>query len=157
MPISVNQLKVPDEHIMNQDEVVDITAQFLRRKGWKLQETMSVSDPDLVAEKDGWHIVVKAKGSQSRRQKKSTVFDNSQLRTHAADQIEKMMRFQQTAIAPTLFIMANPDIYRIKSMMSQISLSLDKLELIRLWATPEGEVELDIPENLYTIAKRLDL
>ncbi|WP_100331081.1 hypothetical protein [Bacillus xiapuensis] len=155
MPVKLADLKVPDECILNQEDVIAAASSYLLEKGWSVERSALATEPDIVAAKDAWSIVLKAKGSKSRKQKKGIVFDNSQLRTHVSDQIEKIMRFQQSAEAPTIFIMANPDVYRMKAIVNQLSHSLDKLDIIRMWVQPKREPQLDIPQHLYAIAKQL--
>ncbi|WP_100402917.1 hypothetical protein [Bacillus sp. FJAT-42315] len=157
MPVSIADLKVPDECILNQEEVIVAAANYFEQMGWQVEHALSPTEPDVVAKKDHWTVVVKAKGSKSKKQKADVVFDNSQLRTHVADQMEKLMRFQQTATAPTIFIMANPNVYRIKSITNQVSLSLDKLDIVRMWINPNEKPDFDIPKHLYAIAEQVDL
>ncbi|WP_203362536.1 hypothetical protein [Bacillus sp. REN10] len=157
MPVSIADLKVPDECMLNQDEVIAAAAHYFEKTGWQVDSNLSSTEPDVVAKKGHWTVVVKAKGSKSKKQKGDIVFDNSQLRTHIADQIEKIMRFQQNATAPTIFMMANPDVYRIKSMTNQVSLSLDKLDIVRMWVAPDSPPHFEIPKHLYAMAEQLGL
>jgi hypothetical protein len=157
VPISLERLKVPDEFILTQEEIVEEAVQFLNKNGWNTHVESTVGVHDIRAEKMVWSAYVKCKGSRGKRQQEGMVYDNTQLRSNAADQVEKLMRIQEEAETPSLFIMANPGLDRMKWIVSKLSGGLDKLDIIRMWIYPDGVVKWDVPVHLLHVVKPLGI
>lgn len=155
MAIHLKKLPVPDAFCMTQEEVQEKVALFFLHNGWKVEEADTGSGYDVRAEKNGWTAFVKCKGSRSQRQADGMVYDNTQLRSHVADQMEKLVRLQGEAAEPSLFIMANPDLDRVKRVVSKLEAGLDKLDVIRAWAGQDGTVSFDTPAQLALLANRI--
>ncbi|MGE7834938.1 hypothetical protein [Viridibacillus arvi] len=60
------------------------------------------------------------------------------------------MRFQQSisSIRTPIYIIAFPDITRIKERVAKISNGLDKLEILRLWVNHFNELKVEDPDEL---------
>ncbi|OLN21588.1 hypothetical protein BTO30_13985 [Domibacillus antri] len=157
MPISLERLKVPDEFVLTQEEIIEEAVRYLKKNGWTARVESSIGGHDVQAGKMEWTAYLKCKGSRSKRQKEGMVYDNTQLRANAADQVEKLMRVQEDADTPSLFIMACPGLDRIKWIVSKLSGGLDKLDIIRMWIYPNGVVKWDIPPHLLHVAKSLGI
>ncbi len=157
MPISIDRLKVPDEFVLTQEEIIEEAVHYLTFSGWTVQIETAAGGHDIAAEKNGWTAYVKCKGSRGKRQQEGMVYDNTQLRSNAGDQIEKLMRIQEEALTPSLFIMANPGLDRMKWVISKLENGLDKLDIIRMWIYPDASVKWDVPPHLMYIAKTLGI
>lgn len=157
VPISLERLKVPDEFMLTQEEIIGEAVQFLNQNGWTAHVESTMGGHDIQAEKMEWTVYVKCKGSRGKRQQEGMVYDNTQLRSNAADQVEKLMRIQEEAETPSLFVMANPGLDRMKWIVSKLSGGLDKLDIIRMWIYPDGVVKWDVPAHLLHVAKSLEI
>ncbi|OMP66928.1 hypothetical protein [Domibacillus epiphyticus] len=157
MPILLERLKVPDEFVLTQEEITNTAVRYLTENGWTIPVESSVGGHDVKGEKMEWTAYLKCKGSRSKRQKEGMVYDNTQIRSNVADQIEKMMRIQEDAQTPSIFIMANPGVDRVRWVVSKLTGGLDKLDIIRMWIYPNGVVKWDIPPHLIYVAKSLGI
>lgn len=157
MPISLERLKVPDEFVLTQEEVLEAVTEHLMAQGWTLQLEAAAGSHDLIAAKQDWYAYIKCKGSRGKRQQEGMVYDNNQLRGNTGDQIEKLIRAQGEAEHPSLFIMANPGLDRMKWVVSKLETGLDKLDIIRMWVYPDRTIKWDIPAHLLQIARMLEI
>ncbi|MET1031617.1 hypothetical protein [Domibacillus tundrae] len=157
MPISLDRLKVPDEFVLTQEEVIKAVIDYLITHGWTVQLEAAAGGHDLVAAKQEWNAYIKCKGSRGKRQQEGMVYDNNQLRGNTGDQIEKLIRVQGEAANPSLFIMANPGLDRMKWVVSKLETGLDKLDIIRVWIYPDRTIKWDIPAHLLHIVRTLGI
>lgn len=157
MPISLDRLKVPDEFVLTQEEVIEAVMDYFIKHGWTVQIEAASGGHDLVADKQEWNAYIKCKGSRGKRQQEGMVYDNTQLRGNTGDQIEKLIRVQGEAENPSLFIMANPGLDRMKWVVSKLETGLDKLDIIRMWIYPDRTIKWDIPAHLLRIARKLGI
>ncbi|WP_046176143.1 hypothetical protein [Domibacillus indicus] len=157
MPISLDRLKVPDEFVLTQEEVITAVSEYLTAQGWTVQVETQAGGHDLAASKEEWKAYIKCKGSRGKRQQEGMVYDNNQLRGNTGDQIEKLIRVQGEAESPSLFIMANPGLDRMKWIVSKLEGGLDKLDIIRIWVYPDRTIKWDFPAHLLYISRSLGI
>lgn len=156
MPIKNSQQNNPDRFALNQEEVTDIILNYLTKQG-EIKKLKSIPGIDIKAKINNKYIIVKSRGSQAMSHDANTVFDGSQIRIHVAEQVEKIMRVQQELAGENLYIIANPDIPRIRTIVDQISIGLDKLSIIRLWVKPTGVSDIEIPHNVISLANEVGI
>lgn len=157
VPISLDRLKIPDEFVLTQEDVMEEVERYFIQNGWSVQLEAAAGGHDLVAEKEVWTAYIKCKGSRGKRQQEGMVYDNTQLRGNAGDQIEKLIRVQGEAENPSFFIMANPGLDRMKWVVSKLETGLDKLDIIRMWIYPDHTIKWDIPAHLVHLARTLQM
>lgn len=65
------------------------------------------------------------------------------------------MRFMQTLSSSKkmIFVIANPDILRIKEGVSKITYGLDKLEVLRSWVGETGSIHIDGKNEILKVLK----
>lgn len=147
MPTQIS--KTSDPFSMTENEVNIAVAEFLRDKGANILRIAVDREQgyDVHAEMKGYSFIIESKGSRKNNQTE-TVFDSGQLKVHASAQIFYLMKQLESKPEKTFLVLANPDIPRIRKLISDLSTSLDKLGLIRIWVSAEREIKIEYPEEL---------
>jgi hypothetical protein len=158
MPTTNSSLTSPDVLIMNPNEVNKTINNFLEQKGFLIAAGSSHFEVDIRAVKKDVEFFIESRGNQAYKNSGTDlVFDGSQLDIQLSEQLSQVMRFQQS-ISPKhtpIFIMAFPDINRIKERVAKISKGLDKLEILRLWVNDFKDLKVEGPESLIKIWESL--
>ncbi|WP_071394981.1 hypothetical protein [Bacillus tuaregi] len=143
MSIPRSTMKGSDPIIMTQIQVNQAIAAFFEKKGCTVKFAKNGTDVDLIAEYKSCKFLIESRGNQAVTQTGTNqVFDNCQIGLHLSEQLEQIMRFQQQFnFSNTIFyILANPDIPRIRERVGKISKGLDKLGIIQAWVQADGNV-----------------
>lgn len=157
MPVSNSKMKKPDPFIMNEDHVNKAVANFLRGIGcnnvvYLLGKEHGI---DVKAEKNGWKIWVESKGSRGNDHANDIVFDSGQIKTHADRQILKLMEYANNTDGKTLFIMANPNIERIRNRVNKVKRLLDEMQFIQFWVNSDDTILVEFPHQIKDTLKNL--
>lgn len=159
MPTSNSKMVSKDPFIMNEDTVNEAVWNFLKATGFHCPNFLTGNQMgiDVEGEKDGWRIFVESKGSQANTHGFDTVFDSGQIKTHTYMQIGKLMEYQTIANENSLFVMANPDIPRIRNRVNKVIASLNYAGFIRFWIQEDGNVKIDAPIQVKDKLIEIDL
>lgn len=132
---------------MNEDTVNEAVWNFINAAGFRCPDflTGNKTGVDVEGEKDGWRIYVESKGSHANAHDLDTVFDSGQIKTHTYMQIGKLMEYQTIGTEKSLYVMANPDILRIRNRVDKVMKSINFAGFIRFWIREDGNVEVDYP------------
>jgi hypothetical protein len=66
------------------------------------------------------------------------------------------MRYEYSS-AKALLMLANPFVPRIKNRLSEVSLALDKLGIVRLWVKEDKSIEIECTEEIFKLLNSLEL
>lgn len=105
---------------------------------------------------NGYSLIIESKGSRRNNQTEN-VFHSGQLKVHASAQIYYLMKQLDSKSDTTFLALANPDISRIRKIINDVSLSLDKLGVIRLWVNSEKIIQIECPKELSKIVEGFGL
>ncbi|MDP9676944.1 CRISPR/Cas system-associated exonuclease Cas4 (RecB family) [Paenibacillus jamilae] len=143
---------------MTENEVNIAVASFLKGKKANILRIAVDREQgfDVHAEILGYSLIVESKGSMKNNQN-DTVFDSGQLKTHAGAQVLYLMKQFEYSSEKTILIMANPNIPRIRKVIDDISLAINNLKFIRFWVNPGNKVEVEYPDELAGVIKKLGL
>lgn len=150
MPIRNSTLQITDPFIMNEDTVNEAVWNFIKAAGFHCPDFLTGNKigVDVEGEKDGWRIYVESKGSHANTHDLDTVFDSGQIKTHTYMQIGKLMEYQTTGKQNSLYVMANPDIPRIRNRVDKVMKSINFAGFIRFWIQRDGSVEVEYPRQV---------
>lgn len=159
MPIKISQMTVKDPFIMNEDFVNEAVWNLLKATGFHCPQFLVGNQVgvDVEGEKGDWRIYVESKGSQANNHSSDTAFDSGQIKTHTYMQIGKLMEYQTIGRENSLYVMANPDIPRIRSRVDKVINSLNSTGFIRFWIQKDGQVIIDYPPQLEETLLQLNL
>ena len=158
MPKQNSKLKIRDPFVMNEDQVNESVANFLKEHGFNTHFLTGRSKGiDVEGSKNGWEIFVESKGSHANDHDNDTVFQTKQIKTHTYVQIGKLMEYKNRKKSNALFAMANPDIPRIRNRVDLVKDSLDILGFIRLWIQADNTVIVEYPNELNNILSSLKI
>ncbi|KZE38870.1 hypothetical protein AV656_08185 [Bhargavaea cecembensis] len=94
------------------------------------------------------NIFVETKGSQKNGADPDEVFDNSQIVTHLAMQIHALLKYAtQNEGDENVFVLANPDIGRIRKEYLRVRRMIEKLGFICMWVQEDGTVKVEAPNQ----------
>lgn len=147
MPTSNSRLLIKDPFVMNEDTVNEVVWNFIKTAGFHCPDflTGNSTGVDVEGKKDGWRIYVESKGSHANAHDLDTVFDSGQIKTHTYMQIGKLMEYQTIGDENSLYVMANPDIPRIRNRVDKVTRSINYAGFIRFWIQQDGTVKIDYP------------
>ncbi|PJN48806.1 hypothetical protein PAEAM_56680 [Paenibacillus sp. GM1FR] len=156
MPTQIN--KTSDPFSITENEVNLAVAEFLRGKGANILRVAIDREQgyDVHAEMKGYSFIIESKGSRKNNQTEN-VFDSGQLKVHASAQIFYLMKKLEIKSETTFLVLANPDIPRIRKLISDVSTSLDQLGLIQFWVGYERGVRIECPKELREVLSGLGL
>lgn len=160
MPISNNKLRNPDSFIMNEDTVNIAVFNYLTSKGALCEKPLvgKQQGVDVKGKIFGYSIFVESKGSQPNGLVDDTVFTHSQIVSHLARQIHTLMKYADTEdVDKTLFILANPDIQRIRDEVDRVRKSINKLQFICFWIQEDKSVLIECDDKQKVILEELGL
>jgi hypothetical protein len=142
LPEKQSKLKTPDPVLMNKNECQEIVTNYFKK--FKFSNTVHTnSKPDVILEKMGWNVLIEARGNQAVTHDKDTVFDTSQISTHLSDQVFNLMRCVQQATRQTFFVIANPDVPRIRNQVAKITKALKELKTIQIWIKEDHNITIE--------------
>lgn len=150
MPTKLSLMKNPDPFVMDKDTVKKAVADFLLSKGFNCDALLKEKQPgvDVKAVKGGINVFVESKGSQKIGAEPNEVFDNSQIVTHLAMQIHTLMRYaQQNKGDHNVFVLANPDISRIRKEYLRVGRMVEQLGFICMWVQEDQTVKVEGSEK----------
>jgi hypothetical protein len=149
VPKSLSKMKDPDPFVMDEDTVNISVWKFLKCKGFDGPNPLQGKERgvDVQGEKLGWKIFVESKGSHGNDHDNDTVFGQGQIKVHTYNQIGKLMEYQKN-YDQSLFVMANPDIPRIRKRVNLVSDSLDILGFVRFWVKQDGSIKIEYSQQL---------
>lgn len=93
----------------------------------------------------GWMIYVESKGSHANNHDSNTVFGQGQIKIHTYNQIGKLMEYKNIGNEKSLYVMANPDIPRIRNRVQKVVDSLNNLQFIRFWIQENKSIIIEYP------------
>lgn len=160
MPISNSKLKNPDPFIMNEDTVNKIIADFLESKGFKCDPPLTGRQQgiDVKAWKNDVNVFVESKGSQKNGATNDEVFKHGQIVNHIARQIHTLMKYaNEKGEKENIFVLANPDIMRIKNEYDRVDKMIDKLGFVCMWVKEDESVVVTCPEKTKSLLIDLKL
>ncbi|MED1204206.1 hypothetical protein [Heyndrickxia acidicola] len=103
-------------------------------------------------------LFIESRGNQANKNRGTDiVFDSSQLDIQVSEQVNQVMRFQQstsTSFIP-IFFMANPDVTSIKKRIAKINDGLDKLKIVGVWVNKSSQITIEGPEAIKEIISQL--
>lgn len=148
MPTTNSSLNSPDKLIMNPNDSNKVIINFLEQNGFIIKIGSSHSEVDIRAIKKDVELLIESRGNQAYKNSGTDiVFDSSQLDIQLSEQVSQVMRFQQSSTTSytLIYIMAFPDITRMRDRVAKISKGLDKLEILRLWVSDINEITIEGP------------
>ncbi|MEK4759619.1 hypothetical protein MHH85_05090 [Viridibacillus sp. FSL E2-0187] len=152
MPKSLSKMKdyLKDPFVMNEDTVNIAVYNFLNSVGCDCSEPLKGRSQgvDVQGEKNGWSIYVESKGSHANDADDDTVFGQGQIKVHTYVQVGKLMEYQTENEDNRLFVMANPDIPRIRKRVNSVISSINKLGFIQFWVQEDSTIKIENPEQL---------
>ena len=150
MPKPLSKMKIPDPFVMNEDTVNITVWKFLDHKEFICPEPLKGKERgiDVQGEKFGWKIYVESKGSHANAHDGDTVFGQGQIKVHTYNQIGKLMEYINNSNEKSIYVMANPDIPRIRKRVQKVAKSLDTLGIIRFWVQNDKSIKIEFPEYL---------
>lgn len=160
MPISNRNLRNPDPFIMNEDTVNVAIANFLKSKGFDCEVPLTGRQQgvDVKARKGNIEIFVESKGSQKNGVTNDEVFKHGQIVNHMARQIHTLMKYStQYGEKNNIYVLANPDLQRIKNEYYRVDKMIKKMQFVCMWVRPDHKVVVDSPEELRTLLIEMDL
>jgi|SRR5690625_742324 len=160
MPISNSRLKNPDPFIMNEDTVNVAIANYLTSKGFDCEPPLTGRQQgvDVKATKDDIQIYVESKGSQKNGATGDEVFTHGQIVNHLARQLHTLMKYAtQYGKENNIYVLANPDIQRIRSEYLRVGSMVEKLQFVCMWVQQDQSVIVECPLVLKDLLINLDL
>ncbi|WP_121615794.1 hypothetical protein [Virgibacillus halodenitrificans] len=151
MPKSNSSLSNQDPFIMNEDTVNIAVVDFLKSKGFNCEPPLTGRQHgvDVKASKGNIKVFVESKGSQKNSAIDDEVFDHSQIVNHIARQIHTLIKYAtQYGEKNNIFVLANPDIQRIKSEYHRIDKMVEKMQFVFMWIQQDHNVVVESPEGL---------
>ncbi|MGG0666700.1 hypothetical protein ABE042_21725 [Viridibacillus arvi] len=149
MPKSLSKMKdyLKDPFVMNEDTVNIAVYNFLNSVGCNCSEPLKGRSQgvDVQGEKNGWSIYVESKGSHANDADDDTVFGQGQIKVHTYVQVGKLMEYQTENEDNRLFVMANPDIPRIRKRVNSVINSINKLGFSSFGFKKMVQLKLKIP------------
>jgi len=144
--------------MMNENKVNASIALFLKSKGVDVKKVSVDKEKgyDVYGFKNGYSIIVESKGMMANNQNEF-VFGHGQIKSHLGDQILYILKQYEYSSDKTLLMIANPDIPRIKTRISEVTLALDKLGIIRLWVKEDMSLEVEYPQEMYHLLSSIEL
>ncbi|MCO7177105.1 hypothetical protein NIE32_13435, partial [Sporolactobacillus kofuensis] len=141
------------------DSVNEAVAEFLIDRGFNCVNYLSGKEhgTDVTAEKLGWSIWVESKGSKKNSSDDDLVFDSGQIKVHTGQQILKLMELANTQKQNVIFVMANPDLKRIRDRIGRVNQSLNKLGFVQFWVKEDKTIIVDYTNELKEILEYLDI
>ncbi|RYI26662.1 hypothetical protein EVU96_20065 [Bacillus infantis] len=153
-----SKLTKRDPIIMTPTYINNYIAKKLQGSGFYIKMANIGQELDVRAIKNNYELMIETRGNQAKKNYGTDlVFEGSQLDIHLSEQVTQIMRFQQSVSTDKspVFIMANPDIPRLRERIAKITSGLDKLEICRFWINELDEIMIDGPEELVKILKNL--
>lgn len=160
MPVSNSKLRKPDPFLMNEDTVNIAIAGFLKSKGFDCESPLTGRQRgvDVKASKGKIRVFVESKGSQKNGLNNDEVFDHGQIVNHLARQVHTVMKYAtQYDGADTIYVLANPDIQRIRDEYHRIGKMVEKMQFICMWVQQDSNVVVESPEDLNEMLIDLNL
>lgn len=154
MPVNNKNLRKPDAFLMNEDTVNQAVASFLISKGFDCETPLTGRQHgvDIKAEKNNVSIYVESKGSRKNSAADDEVFDQGQLVNHMARQIYTLMKYESANSEwNNIYILANPDIERIRIEYNKVKKTVQKLKFICMWVQSDNTVIVENPESMNSI------
>lgn len=150
MPKLLSKMIIPDPFLMNEDTVNIAVWEFLIEKKFSSPAPLKGNQHgiDVQGEKLGWKIYVESKGSHANNHNNDTVFGQGQIKVHTYNQIGKLMEYKNDDTEKSIYVMANPDIPRIRKRVQRVAKSLDILGFIRFWIQEDKSIIIDYPDYL---------
>ncbi|KMY49577.1 hypothetical protein [Peribacillus loiseleuriae] len=150
MPKPLSKMRIPDPFVMNEDTVNISVWEFLKHKEFDSPSPLKGKQRgiDVQGEKFGWEIYVESKGSHGNDHDGDTVFGQGQIKVHTYNQIGKLMEYKSNSSEKSMYVMANPDIPRIRKRVQKVANSLDLLGFIRFWVQDDKSIIIEFPEHL---------
>ena len=155
MPISNSILRNPDPFIMNEDTVNIAIADFLKSKGFDCEDPLTGRQQgiDVKARKGNIEIFVESKGSQKNEATNDEVFTHGQIVNHIARQIHTLMKYAtQYGEENNIYVLANPDIQRIKSEYHRVDKMVEKMQFVCMWVQQDQSVIVESSEGFKRFA-----
>lgn len=153
-----SRLKKGDPIIMTPTEINDLISEKLKKIGFYVKGGDKAQDVDIRAIKGEYELIIESRANQANKNKGTDmVFESSQLDIHLSEQVTQIMRFQQSISADKtpVYIMANPDIPRLRERVKNITSGLDKLGICRFWVNELDELFIEGPDKLEVTLKNL--
>lgn len=143
-------MKIPDPFVMNEDTVNIAVWEFLKLKEFSSPNPLKGKQQgiDVQGTKSGWMIYVESKGSHANNHDSDTVFGQGQIKVHTYNQIGKLMEYKNIGKEKCLYVMANPDVPRIRNRVQKVVESLDALGFIRFWIQKNKSIIIEYPNHL---------
>ena len=161
MPKSLSKMRSyhKDAFVMNEDTVNIAVWNYLNSIGCTCDKPLKGRERgvDVKGEINGWKIYVESKGSHANHADNDTVFRQGQIKDHTYNQIGKLMEYQTENVENRLFVMANPDIFRIKKRVNCVIKSINQLGFIQFWIQEDMTVKVEYPEHMKDTLIRLGL
>lgn len=150
MPKPLSKMKIPDPFVMNEDTVNISVWEFLKQKGFDCPNSLKGKQQgiDVQGTKLGWMIYVESKGSHANNHNSDTVFGQGQIKVHTYNQIGKLMEYKNISNEKSMYVMANPDVPRIRKRVQKVAESLDTLGFIRFWIQEDKSIIIEYPVYL---------
>ncbi|WP_040226842.1 hypothetical protein [Bhargavaea cecembensis] len=150
MPKINSKMRVPDPFVMNEDTVNIVVADFLIGRGFECETPLSGRQPgiDVKARKDSLEVFVESKGSQKNGASADEVFDGAQIVNHLARQIHTLMKYATKHGDGHLYVLANPDIERIRNEYAKVKKTVEKLRFVCMWVQEDRTVQVEGPEEM---------
>lgn len=151
MPIKNSTQKNPDSFVMNEDTVNMAVAEYLTSKGFICDKPLKGRQigVDVKACKKGWTILVESKGSQKNGAEEDEVFDHGQIVNHLARQIHTLIKYaNEYDHDKTLFVLANPDIVRIRKEYLRVNKMIEMMGFACMWVQEDNSIVVEADDNV---------
>lgn len=103
---------------------------------------------DVKGEKNGWEVFVESKGSLANHHNPDTVFGQGQIKTHTYNQIGKLMEYKTLYPNQSIYVMANPDIPRIRKRVNKVVSSINAIGIVQFWVQQDESILVEYADSL---------
>lgn len=158
MPIANSFMKEPDPFIMEEDSVNQCVAVFLEKREFTITSLLNGRERgiDVAGEKSGWKICVESKGSAGNHHiGTDTVFTSNQMFDHLCKQVIQLIQLKNKEDKNTIYVMANPDIPRIRTRVAMINDTLNEIQFVKFWVQENEDILVDYPISMEDLLKSL--
>ncbi len=135
---------------MDEDTVNVAVAEYLVSRGFQCEAPLvgRQHGVDVKARKGSLGVFVESKGSRKNGVEADIVFDYAQIVTHLAKQIHTLMKYATEHGSEQIYVLANPDIDRIRNEYEKVAQMVEKLGFVCMWVQEDRSIKVEGPKGM---------
>ncbi|WP_376837175.1 hypothetical protein [Bhargavaea ullalensis] len=143
-------MRNPDRFLMDEDTVNVAVAEYLISRRFQCEAPLvgRQHGVDVKARKGSLEVFVESKGSRKNGAEADIVFDHAQIVTHLAKQIHTLMKYATEHGPRQIYVLANPDIDRIRNEYEKVAQMVEKLGFVCMWVQEDRSIKVEGPEEM---------